>query len=234
MKNAQNRFQSRHPQNYRNPDSNPYLKIHHEYGPPVIVAEDAPSFRGQWARAFGGRDAPLHLEIGPGNGFFLSGMAQRHPNTNWLGIEIRFKRVVLCARKIDAEGVKNARIARYDAWCLDDLFEPGELSCLITHHPDPWPRARHAARRLSGPEFAAWASRALKPGGLWRMKTDYHPHIISLQKSIADLPFQVTGRVDDVRLNGVPWPEDEDVVTNYQRKFYEKNEPIYAIELSRE
>ena len=226
-------FRDKRPEDYTHPEVNPYLKLHRELGPPVIVGEDGPGYRGRWAEAFDGRAAPLHVEVGPGNGFFLAGMAGLHPEQNWLGIEIRFKRVVLCARKIKAAGVENARILRYDAWHLDDLFAEGELAGLYTNHPDPWPKDRHEKNRLMGPFFAGWAARALRPGARWRLKTDYPGNVERVIAGVADLPFRVLGRSDDIRALGTPWPTEDDIITNYQQKFYKRNEPVYALELER-
>ncbi|NOY24796.1 MAG: hypothetical protein GXP62_02895, partial [Oligoflexia bacterium] len=66
---------------YPDPDLNPYLKLHRSFGPEALPADAGPPFLGRWAAAFG-RDAPLHVEIGPGNGFFLAGMAGMHPEAN--------------------------------------------------------------------------------------------------------------------------------------------------------
>ncbi len=226
-------FRDRRPEELPHPDSNPYVKIHREFGPPVIIGEDAPAFRGRWSAAAFGRPGPLHVEVGPGNGFFLAGMATRHPEQNWLGIEIRFKRVVLCARKIRVAAAENARITRYDAWYLDDLFVEGELDGLYTNHPDPWPKDRHEKKRLMGPFFARWAAGALKPGARWRLKTDFPGNVERVLSAIEGLPFAVRGRVDDVERSGTPWPAEDDVITNYQSKFYKKGERIYALEVER-
>ena len=78
------RFQDLPPEDYRLPDLNPYLRIHREMGPPVILGGAAPSYRGRWAAAFDDREAPLHVEIGPGNGFYLAGMAARTSDGNLL------------------------------------------------------------------------------------------------------------------------------------------------------
>ena len=119
------RFVDTRPDDLPRPDLNPYLRLHREWGPPVLTASDAAANRGRWDAAFEA-PGPLHVEVGPGNGFHLAGMAARHPDVNWLGLEIRYKRVVLCAKKIESAGVaRNARIARYDAWWLDDVFAPG-------------------------------------------------------------------------------------------------------------
>jgi tRNA (guanine-N7-)-methyltransferase len=225
-------FKDTRPEGYKLPDLNPYLKLHREMVPPVVTAEEAPSLRGRWAEAYA-RPAPLHLEIGPGNGFYLSGMASRHPECNWLGIEIRFKRVVLCARKIIAADVrKNARIARYDAWQLRDLFAPGELAGLHINFPDPWKKDRHEKHRLLGPELAAWAADALASGAELRVKSDHRPNLERMAAAAAAHPFTELDWSEDVGRDGAPWPDD--LQTNYQSKFDKRDEPTYALLLRRD
>lgn len=248
-------FNPRAEEDYRDPDLNPYMKLHRSFGPEVIPASDGPGFKGRWGAAFtdllpdetpaapppDGTPAapppeairrPLHVEIGPGNGFFLSGMAARHPEAAWLGIEIRFKRVVLCARKLRAAGIHNARVLRYDAHHLDDLFEPGEVDGLYVNHPDPWTKGRNAKHRLLLRPFAEWCARALAPGASMRIKSDYHPNLDDFQALIEGLPLQVVARVEDIRREGSPWGED-DVTTNYQSKFDKRGLPVAALWLVR-
>lgn len=215
------------------PEVNPYIDSHRDWEV-VIPADEAPSYKGRWPAAFGDRSAPLHLEVGSGNGFFLAGMAGKHPEQNWLGVEIRYKRVVLCAKKIQAVGLKNARIARYDAWRLSDLFHPGDLAGLYVNHPDPWPKERHAKHRLLGPHFCAWASEALTPGARLRLKTDFLGNVELLEASVAGTALRVIGRSDDASGAGPPWPKEDDVITNYQQKFIRRGLPVYALELVRD
>lgn len=215
----------------RRPQVNKYVAMHRELGFPVIPAEDATAVRGRWAEIFGAVK-PIHLEVGSGNGFFLSGMAARHPESVWVGVEIRYKRVVLCARKILDAALDNARIVRWDAWCLHQLFDPGSLSGLYVNHPDPWPKERDARKRLLGRPFVSWAAEALQPGADFRLKTDFEPNVELLLESIEGLPFEVLGRTGDIRATGSLWGED-DVVTNYQRKFYQRGLPVHALWLRR-
>ena len=233
-KGDQYQFRDRKPEEYRRPEVNPYLKLHREFGPPVLTATEASQLKGCWNQAFGGRLAPLHVEVGPGNGFFLAGMAEKHPDQNWLGLEIRFKRVVLCAKKIRVAGVENARIARYDAWFLHDLFEVGEIDALYVNFPDPWMRERDEKKRLMGPVFAGWAANALKPGGTLRLKTDHGPNVDRLIAGCEGLPLDVLGRSSDVSNHGCPWPEADDIITNYQSKFIAKGEPTHALLMRRQ
>ncbi len=225
------RFRDKAPEEYKLPDLNPFLKAHREYGRPVLTAEEALKQKGKWSEEFG-RMAPLHVEIGSGNGFFLAGRATQNPEFNWLGLEIRFKRVVLTARKLDAAGVsEHGRIARYDAHQLSDLFLPCEIACIYVNHPDPWPKGRQAKNRLLSPLFFSSLADLIQPGGEFRLKSD---HLINVEAALNHSDgnqWALLGRSDDVNGEGAPWKED--VVTNYQRKFLERNEPVYAVWLRR-
>ena len=101
------------------------------------------------------------VEAVPSTRPLFAELARRMPGCNVLGIEIRFKRTVLCARKLTRAGASNAIIARYHAGFLDDLFADGEVDGLYINHPDPWPKARHHRRRFVTKEHLAPLHRAL-------------------------------------------------------------------------
>ena len=220
------------PDEFGLPDLNVYLKQYFEFGHPVLLGRDAKAYKGQWYTAFD-RKAPLCLEIGSGNGFFLQGMAEKFPNQNWLGVEIRYKRVVMTAKKLRIKKLKNARILRYDNWYLDDLFLENEIAAIYTNHPDPWSKKKQAKKRILSPAFAKWAGHVLKPGGEWRIKTDFEVHINTMLDIVKDLPFEVLGVSRDAHKDGFPWPKEDDITTNYEKKFIEKDLPIYALHLRR-
>lgn len=233
------RFHDRPADAFPCPDANPYLTSHRTFGRPLLPADEAWKHRGQWDKLFG-REAPLHLEIGCGNGFFLAGMAAHHPDWNFLGIEIRYKRTVMTATKINKAGLNNAWIARYHAAFLDDLFEPGALAGLYVNHPDPWPKTRHEKNRLISRWFLEDVCALLQPGGWFRLKSDHRPNVDRVEQllqhdpdgeALPALPLTITGRSNDVENDGAPW--DDDIETNYQSKFRKKGEPVYAIELVR-
>jgi len=223
------RFVDRDPEDYPRPDLNPFMKIHREFGPPALPARVAQEAGGDWPAIFG-REAPLHVEIGSGNGFWITHMAGLHPEWNWLGVEIRFKRVVLVARKLRAAGVGEfARIMRYDAFMVEEILPAGGLAGLYVNHPDPWPKDRHAKNRLLARPFGELVTRLLEPGARLRIKTDTGSYIDEFAAAIDGLPLTIIGESRDIARDGTPWPEDDDRVTNYQRKFYEKGEPVYAL-----
>jgi tRNA (guanine-N7-)-methyltransferase len=234
------RFTDRDPEDFANPDANPYLVSHRTFGHPLLTADAAWKHKGAWAALFG-REGPLHLEIGCGNGFFFAELARRNPDWNLVGIELRYKRTVLVAKKLVTAGISNAVIARYHAAYLDDLFEDGSLAGIYVNHPDPWPKERHEKNRLISRWFLEDVARLLQPGGWFRLKSDHKPNIDRVEALLAmgpegeplpRLPLTVHGRADDVTTGPAPWPDD--IETNYQRKFRLRGEPVYALELRRE
>lgn len=227
---AVRRFTDKLPTDFPRPDVNPYVATHRTFGDEIVPASDAPAWRGRWADAFG-RAAPLHVEVGSGNGFYLSGMAAAHPEADWIGVEIRFKRVVLAARKLRALELRNARVVRYDAMQLDELFEPGSLAGVHVNHPDPWARQTQAKHRLIDRPFAELCARLLAPGAPLRLKTDFLPHVDALVRVADGLPLRVVDVRRDVAANGTPWPDD--IRTNYQRKAEERGAPVHAALLVR-
>lgn len=229
------RFRDR-PRDFGRPGVNPYFERHLSFGQELLPADEAWTWRGRWEEQFG-RRAPLHLEVGTGNGFFLTGMASQHPERNHLGVERRYKRAVLSARKLREAGLGNARVIRYDAWYLDDLFRTASLDGIYINHPDPWPRRRQRGKRLIGRPFLEEAARLLRPGASLRLKTDCHSHVEALIAATGSggatpLPFEISARCDDIIQQGSPWQDD--VETNYQRKFRRRGKPVYAIGITRQ
>ena len=148
------------------------------------------------------------LEIGFGRGEFLLAMAARSPETEFIGIEISFKRTLKMARKVARAGLGNIRLleARAEV-AIRQLFRPGELSEIWINFSDPWPKARHAHRRVIQPGLVADASRALEKGGTLYVATDdvRYAHqidcVLSAEKTLfnqyAPWPFlpEVPGRI---------------------------------------
>jgi tRNA (guanine-N7-)-methyltransferase len=113
------------------------------------------------------------LEIGFGRGEFLLAMAERSPEVDFVGIEISFKRTLKMARKVARAKLSNIRLLEANAQvALEQLFLPGGLEEIWLNFSDPWPKARHAHRRMIQPSFAAAAARALAAGGVLYVATD--------------------------------------------------------------
>ncbi|TNE92572.1 MAG: tRNA (guanosine(46)-N7)-methyltransferase TrmB [Deltaproteobacteria bacterium] len=234
------RFKDRAAEEYANPEANPFVRSHREFGHPLLPASEAWKWHGRWPELFE-REAPLWLEIGCGNGFFLRDVAMAHPEANLVGIEIRYKRTVICAKKLTKAGVNNAVICRYHAAFLDDLFEEGSLERIFVNHPDPWPKERHEKNRLISRWFLEDVVRLLKPGGVFQLKSDFPPNVERVEALLTSdgednpaprLPLRITGMSEDIARDGAPWPDD--VLTNYQQKMAVRGKRVLGIELIRE
>lgn len=121
---------------------------------------------------------PIHIEVGMGKGRFLMDLAQAHPERNYVGIEMYSSVLLRAIQKADAladcpDGApSNFRFLRLDARDLPSVFDHGEVERLYLNFSDPWPKDRHAKRRLTSREFLNRYEQILAPGGRVEFKTD--------------------------------------------------------------
>jgi len=124
-----------------------------------------------------GRAAPVHLEIGFGNGDALASQATAHPENNYVGIEVHRPGVGALLQRVEAEGLVNVRVIADDAAdVLRQRVPDNALAAVYLFFPDPWPKKRHHKRRLVQPAFADLVRRKLCPGGLWHLATDWEDY----------------------------------------------------------
>ena len=136
-----------------------------------FVIHDPQEQKGNWAEAFG-RKAPLHIEIGTGKGRFLMELAALHPEIDYIGIE-KYSSVLLRAiQKMEERELPNVRFIRMDAEEITEVFGPGEADRIYLNFSDPWPKDRHAKRRLPSRQFLNRYAQILKPEGTIEFKTD--------------------------------------------------------------
>ena len=131
-----------------------------------------------------GRQAPLLVEIGSGNGQALADLARRFPGANLLAFEVFQPAVASTLSTLERAGISNVRIVVADgSQALAAALPDGCVAELWTFFPDPWHKTRHHKRRLVNPTFAATVGRKLVPGGTWRLATDwadYAEHMLAV------------------------------------------------------
>jgi len=138
-----------------------------------------------------GRVAPVHLEIGFGNGDALVAMATAHPENNYLGIEVHRPGVGSLLQQVEATPLHNIRVACRDAMDVLARIPEGTLDAVYLFFPDPWPKLRHHKRRLVQPEFVARVRHGLRIGGVFRLATDWQGYADQMQRVIdADPGFR--------------------------------------------
>lgn len=127
--------------------------------------------RGRWKEIFG-NDHPIRIEVGMGKGRFIHQLARENPAVNYIGIE-KYSSVLLRAlQKMEAEPLDNLLFIRMDAEQLPEVFAQGEVDRIYLNFSDPWPKDRHAKRRLPSREFLARYDCFLKKDGVVEFKTD--------------------------------------------------------------
>jgi tRNA (guanine-N7-)-methyltransferase len=169
-----------------------------------------------------GRSAPLHVDLGCGDGSFLCEMARQFPERNFLGIDRLTKRVEKVRRK--AEKIENARVLRADTFfAVRYLLPDSSVEAFYLLFPDPWPKRRHQFRRIFTRDFLEAIAAALEKDGFLRVATDQLDYFHQIQRASRDhLQFQVVPRSPDDAV--LP-------VTKFERKFCEQGAPIYRLTL---
>lgn len=190
----------------------------------TTVAEDAAPL--SWRRIFG-REALVRCEIGSGNGDQIVSAAASHPDRDFVAFEVYRPGVAKTIAKAVKAGVENLRILEVDAQqALPILFPDACLDELWVFFPDPWRKARHHKRRLVQPAFATEVARVLRPGGLWRLATDWSDYAFQMRDVVEGCP-QLTNPYAGMNPHG----DDPDgprggfaprwsgrVVTNFERR----------------
>jgi tRNA (guanine-N7-)-methyltransferase len=121
-----------------------------------------------------GRDAALIVEIGPGGGESLVPMAEARPQANVLAFEVYQPAIARMLAQLARTGIDNVRIVEADAVAaMEHLLPTRSVDEIWLFFPDPWHKSRHHKRRLLTPEFADLGASRLRPGGIWRIATDW-------------------------------------------------------------
>ena len=169
-----------------------------------------------------GRVAPLEVDLGCGEGSFLTAMAAENPNHDFLGIERLLGRVRGACRRIERACLTNARVTRFEiSYAVEYLLPPSSVTAFYLLFPDPWPKRRHAPRRLVTEKFLASLHRALVSKGTVRIATDEAGYFQQITRLASESPlFAAT---PNARENGA--------TTQFERRFREQGLPIHRLEL---
>lgn len=163
-----------------------------------------------------GRTAPLTVEIGTGSGDVLAALASAHPERDFIGFEVYLPSAASTLTKLHAARATNARIILADAAAgLDHLVEPGEVDEIWTFFADPWHKKRHHKRRIVNPDMARLVASRLRPGGLWRLATDWDDYATWMLGVLSAEPLL---KPVNTGPDGFSPRWDERPVTRYEKK----------------
>lgn len=194
------------------------------------VIHDPQEHRGSWHEVFG-NSHPVRIEIGMGKGRFIMDLARQNPDINYIGIEKFSSVLIRGVQKQEADPLPNLYFIRMDAEEITSVFGAGEVERIYLNFSDPWPKDRHAKRRLPSREFLRRYGEILIPDGVVEFKTDNHD---LFQFALAELEpagwkiVQMTEDLhhDDRMMQG-------NVMTEYEERFSSKGNPIYKYIVAR-
>lgn len=198
----------------------------------VHVVQNPQSVKGNWKCRFG-KEQPLHIEVGMGKGRFIMDMARLNPDINYIGIEM-YDSVLLRAiqKKEQSEGLDNLYFLRVDARELPEIFAEGEVDRIYLNFSDPWPKDRHAKRRLTSRQFLERYDKILKKDGQIEFKTDNRGLFdFSLEEAKA-AGWKIEAHTFDLHKDDAL--NQGNVMTEYEEKFSSMGNPICKMIVTRE
>ena len=193
-----------------------------------------PQYKGRWRKLFNKTDkAPLHLEIGPGNGKHFAKLCLNRQEHCFLAVELRYKALAQTVRRLDKRLCQNGAVIRYDASFIDEIFAEGELNNVYIFFPDPWTKKRRQKkRRLISAEFCQKLYKLTRPGSFLEFKTDSEEYFRQSLKLFQSAGYEAEGSsLDFYQDFGAP-PALEDL-SWFELLFYQKQIPIRYIYMRR-
>ena len=183
--------------------------------------KQAEDYKGKWSEIFG-NDNPIHIEIGCGKGQFITTMAQKNPDVNYIAIDVVPDVLVIALEKATAAEIPNVRFIIADANKLEEYFEPQEISRIYLNFSDPWKKNKQAKRRLTHKNFLDIYKRLLKNGDFIYFKTDNKALFEFSLNSFAQENFKMQNITFDLHNSKF----EGNVMTEYETRFSEQGLPV--------
>jgi tRNA (guanine-N7-)-methyltransferase len=192
---------------------------------PQYVIADPESCKGNWHNVFENKQ-PIYIEVGTGKGQFITGMAKAHPTINFIGIELQ-ESVIVSALDLAIEAdIPNVKLMNVKAEELLNFFEVGEVDRVYLNFSDPWPKKRHAKRRLTFRTFLEMYETILVKDGEIHFKTDNRGLFESSLMSFSEYGMLLTYVSLDLHNSDF----EGNIMTEYEEKFSKMGHPIYRSE----
>ncbi len=195
-----------------------------------FVVQNYKEMKNKWKEFFGSTN-PIHIEIGMGKGRFIMDLAKLHPEINYIGIEKYSSVLIRGIQKMEIEELPNLFFIRMDAEEITEVFGAGEVDKIYLNFSDPWPKDRHAKRRLPSREFLARYHEILAKEGNLEFKTDNKDLFAFALEELEPAGWKLDKVTYDLH-------HDEEmmagnVMTEYEERFSSMGNPIYKYVISR-
>ena len=188
------------------------------------VVHEPENFKGSWKEEIFKNDAPIHIEIGMGKGKFIMQLASDNPDINYIGIE-KYSSVLLRAiQKMEKNELSNLVFVRMDAESITDVFGPDEIDRIYLNFSDPWPKDRHAKRRLMSGNFLDKYTQILKKDGIIEFKTDNRALFDFAVEEAPSAGWEIVGMTYDLHKDAEMMRGN--IMTEYEERFSSMGNPI--------
>lgn len=189
------------------------------------VVQEPEKWKGKWKSLFG-NDHPIHIEIGMGKGKFIIEQAAQNPQINYIGIEKYSSVLIRALDKREERELHNLYFIRFDAEYITEIFESEEIDRIYLNFSDPWPKDRHAKRRLTSRNFLDKYDRILKRDGEVMFKTDNRPLFdFSLEEAKA-AGWELREVTYDLHHSEYA---EGNIMTEYEERFSAEGNPIHRL-----
>lgn len=181
-------------------------------------------YHGKWASDVFKNNNPIHIEIGCGKGQFMMGLAKHFPDINFIAIEKYDSVLVRCLEKVSQDDIPNLKLVLLDALMLKEVFDKGEVEEIYLNFSDPWPKTRHAKRRLTSYIYLDIYRNILASDGAIIQKTDNRSLFESSLESLSQNDWYLNNISLDLHKTDL-----FNITTEYEDKWSPKG-PIYRLE----
>ena len=213
------------------PFPNEYVKaLDGEYSDYAYNEKRALDFKGQWlSQAFVvPEEVPLDLEIGTGNGYHFAHHAEKHPERCLVGVELKYKPLIQSIRRAVLAGSKNARMMRYHARFISEVFEDNEVNNIYIHHPDPWLKKRQKKNRLLQLSFLNELYQIQKTNHFVEIKMDSRDYFDQTVENAKASEFEIEFLTYDLHNSE---QAQYNFITQFENFFLRDQQPIYYLRL---
>lgn len=194
------------------------------------VVHEPNNYKGKWSEIFG-NDHPIRIEIGMGKGRFIMDLARMNPEINYVGIE-KYSSVLLRGiQKMEMDSLSNLYFIRMDAEEITGVFGWEEVDRIYLNFSDPWPKDRHAKRRLPSREFLHRYDEILAKDGVIEFKTDNHDLFQFALEELEPAGWHLDQVTEDLHNNEEMMRDN--IMTEYEERFSSMGNPIYKYVISR-
>lgn len=192
-----------------------------------LVVQDPKTYRGKWFNWIG-QVKPIHVEFGTGKGNFITTLAEKNPDIYFFGVEAREEVLISAVRKAHEKELKNVAFLWLDVQNIEEIFGEQEIDRIYLNFSDPWPKTKHAKRRLTHSGFLQKYKLILKAGAEIHQKTDNEKLFEFSLNELSDNGFRLKNITFD--LHHSQFEDAKSVMTEYEQKFVQLGMKIFRLE----